>query len=249
MATTLPSGARLEIFDRLDSTSLEARRRFESGRRDSVFIVALEQTAGYGRRGAAWMQQPGDFAGTLVFTETAPTATLGQLSFVAGLAVAEAIESVAAGADLALKWPNDVLSGGGKIAGLLVELLETGPGGALMALGVGVNVVSRPELADYPTARLLDRPGALPPSPADFGRALDAAFDAWRGRWRREGFAPVRLAWLARCAHMGGVVAVRLPHETVTGAFVDLDVDGALVIERDGAPLRIAAGAVLPPRN
>lgn len=247
MSAALASGARLEVFERLDSTSLEARRRVAAGRRDAVFLVALEQTSGYGRRGAAWLQRTGDFAGTLVFAETAPVETLGQISFVAGLAVAQAILDGAPGADVRLKWPNDVLLDGGKAAGLLIELLDAAPGRSLLALGVGVNIVSRPDHLDYPTARLLDLPGVRPPAPDAFARLLDARFDAWRRRWRMEGFAPVRLAWLALCAHMGARMTVRLPLETVSGAFRDLDADGALVIDRNGSPFRIAAGAVLPP--
>lgn len=247
MAPTLASGARLEIFERLDSTNLEARRRVAAGRRDTAFIVALEQTAGYGRRGSAWVQQAGDFAGTIVFRESAPLETLGQVSFVAGLAVAETLEALAPGADIRLKWPNDVLADGGKMAGLLIELLETSAaGGAVLALGIGVNVVSRPAAVDYPTARILDWPGSTTPSPEGLARTLDAAFDGWLRRWRDKGFAPVRLAWLSRCAHMEGRVAVRLPDRVIEGAFRDLADDGALVLEREGALIRVAAGAVMP---
>lgn len=246
MAVLLPSGARLEVFERLDSTSLEARRRAEAGRRDGVFIVALEQTSGYGRRGTAWLQQPGDFAGTLLFEEEAPAESLGQLAFVAGLAAYDAIAAFAPAADLRLKWPNDVLAGGGKIAGLLIELLDVKAGRpALLALGLGVNIVSRPAVADYPTARLLDFSGAAAPKPAEFADAFDRAFGAWRGLWRKQGFAPIRAAWLERAAFLGATITVRAADGDATGRFADLDPAGALVLDCDGTRRLIAAGAII----
>lgn len=246
MAVLLPSGARLEIFEHLDSTSLEARRRAGAGRRDSVFILALEQSAGYGRRGTAWRQQAGDFAGTLLFEEASPVERLGQLSFVAGLAAADAIAGFAPRADPRLKWPNDVLADGGKIAGLLIELLDAAQGRpALLALGLGLNIVSKPEGVDYPTARLLDFAPGSAPKPEDIARAFDTAFLAWRRQWRDKGFAPVREAWLDRAAHLGSVITVRLPDGDATGRFADLDPDGALVLDCDGRRRTIAAGAIL----
>jgi BirA family biotin operon repressor/biotin-[acetyl-CoA-carboxylase] ligase len=246
VAVLLPSGARLEVFERLDSTSFEARRRADAGRRNSVFLVALEQTSGYGRRGTAWLQQPGDFAGTLLFSEDAPADTLGQLAFVAGLAAYDAIAAYAPSAELSLKWPNDVLAEGGKIAGMLIELLDVKPGRpSLLALGLGVNIVSRPEVADYPTSRLLDFSGAAPPRPADFADAFDRAFAAWRGLWRGKGFAPIRFAWLERAAYLGATITVRAADGDATGRFADLDPAGALVLDCDGTRRSIAAGAIL----
>lgn len=246
MAVLLSSGARLEIFERLDSTSLEARRRAEAGRRDSVFILALEQTSGYGRRGTIWLQQPGDFAGTLLFEEDSPAERLGQLSFVAGLAAADAITGIAPGSDIRLKWPNDVLAGGGKIAGILIELFDARPGRpALLGLGLGVNVVSKPEGVDYPAARLVDVVRGEAPKPAEFADAFDGALAAWRRLWRMEGFAPIRAAWLGRAAHLGQTITVRMADGEATGRFADLDQTGALVLHCGGLTKTIAAGAIL----
>lgn len=246
MAHPLPSGARLEIFERLDSTSLEARRRASAGRRESAFIVALEQTSGYGRRGTAWLQQPGDFAGTLVFEDASPIDTLGQLSFVAGLAGADAIAGAAPEADPRLKWPNDILVGGGKIAGILIELLEARPGvPALLALGLGVNVVSKPDGLDYPAARLVDLTDRPAPSPVDLAAAFDRAFDRWRRLWRHHGFGQIRVAWMDRAAHLGERIVIRLPDGEATGRFADLDPAGALILDCGGKRRSIAAGAIL----
>ncbi|MBB5519078.1 biotin--[acetyl-CoA-carboxylase] ligase [Amphiplicatus metriothermophilus] len=247
MAGRLSSGAALEVFETLDSTNREARRRADAGARGPVWLVALEQTAGYGRRGAAWVQAPGDFAGTFLFDAGAPGERLGELSFVAGLAVLDAVESFAPRAALALKWPNDVLAAGGKLAGVLIELLAPP---ALVALGVGANIVSRPEAAAYPTARLLDLMGEdAPPSPQAFAAALDAALDRRRAIWRKEGFAPIRAAWLDRAARLGERIVVNLPDGSVSGVFRDLDKTGALILECADGTRTIAAGTILSGRG
>ncbi|MEQ1931202.1 MAG: biotin--[acetyl-CoA-carboxylase] ligase [Parvularculaceae bacterium] len=245
MKHAVASGAGLSYFETLDSTSAEARRRAEAGARGPLWIVALEQTSGYGRRGAAWESAAGDVAATLLFEPGASAEVLGQLSFVAGLAVAEALAGFATDADVTLKWPNDVLIDGGKIAGILLELIDSRSATApLVALGVGVNVVSRPDNALYPTARLLDFLEEAPPA-LDIVRRFDAAFDRRRRAWLREGFSPVREEFLARAARLGEQIRVQLPNETVEGVFRDIDPSGALVLECGGAERRISAGAIL----
>lgn len=250
MAARLSSGASVEFYETLDSTSAEAKRRAGQGARGPLWIVALEQTAGYGRRGAAWKQAPGDVAATLLFDPRLEAERLGELSFVAALATVEALAGAAPGAPFRLKWPNDILADGGKIAGLLLELVDA-PGaaaGPLVAFGAGVNIVSKPENVDYPTARLLDFLGAsAPPSPAEFVASLDAAMRGWLELWRQEGFPPVRAAWLENAANLGEKIRVRLPGETVEGMFIDLDQSGALVLDCETGRRLIAAGAVLPP--
>jgi BirA family biotin operon repressor/biotin-[acetyl-CoA-carboxylase] ligase len=245
MAVALASGARLEIFDSLDSTSLEAKRRAATGEAGPLWLLALRQTAGYGRRGAPWMQQEGDVAATFLFRETAPSESLPQLSFVAALAVGDAIRRYAPQADISLKWPNDVLAGRGKIAGILLELLGAP---STIALGVGVNVVSSPQGLDYPAARLIDF-AASPPHPRAFVETLDGTLTSWREIWRRQGFAPVRAEWLSRAEGLGRAIRVQLAGEIVEGVFKDLDLDGALILDCDGARRTIAAGAVLAPRE
>lgn len=241
----LTSGAVFVLYERLDSTSLELKRRAEAGARGPIWIAAVEQTGGYGRRGAAWEQAPGDIAASFLFDPRSDRETFGQLSFVAALAATETIARFAPGAPLALKWPNDVLADGGKIAGLLLELIET-PSRPLIALGLGVNIVSKPVLAEYPAARLVDwLSGGAAPSPQDFIAVYDEAFEAWRGRWRDDGFASVRAAWLERAAGKGEKIRVRLPGETLEGVFQDLDSNGALVLECEGETRQVSAGTIV----
>lgn len=243
--TALSSGARLEVFETLDSTSLEAKRRAAAGEAGPLWLVALRQTSGYGRRGARWEQREGDVAATLLFAPSAPAERLPQLSFVAALAVADAVARFAPKAPLSLKWPNDILAGDGKIAGILLELVGAPPVSSRVALGVGVNVVSAPAGLDYPAARLIDFM-ETPPSPSDFVAALDETLGAWSRRWEKDGFADIRSEWLARATGVGGRVRVRLPAETVEGVLIDLDSTGALILDCAGGRRVIAAGAVLP---
>lgn len=263
------SGARLIEFDTLDSTSLEGKRRAGQGERGPVWILAARQTAGYGRRGAAWRQAPGDVAASFLFELGARVGNPGEISFVAGLAVAETISEIAPAAAPRLKWPNDVIAGEGKIAGVLLELV--GAENPVVVMGVGVNIVSKPTGLDYPTARLLDFLGnerrarapdtenaagneAACPNDltgASFGRneflrSLDAAFNRRLALWRKDGFAPVRTAWLDRAAGLGQKIRVRLPHEIIEGIFKDLDQSGALVLDCGGARRFFSAGAALP---
>lgn len=234
----LPSGADLQLFDTLDSTSLEAKRRIEAGENGPRWIVALTQTAGYGRRGRGWEQRTGDFAGTLFFKPESAGENLGQVSFIVALALAAVFDEIAPPKKIKLKWPNDILLDGKKCAGILLENL-----GAHLAIGVGVNIVTAPRDAPYPTARLMDFTEA-PPDPSNFAAALDAHF--WRvyGNWRSLGFEPIRQQWLARAAGVGEEITVRLPNETLTGVFAGLDETGALVLRSAAGKRTIAAGEV-----
>lgn len=246
MARRLSSGARLDIYDQIDSTNREARRRTEAGESGPLWILAGRQTDGYGRRGTAWLQSEGDVAATLLFEPAGAPGAWPQLSLVAAVALADALASFAPGAPISLKWPNDVLLARGKIAGLLLELIATPSGGSVICLGFGVNVVSRPEGVDYPAARLGD---ALedPPTPAAIVERLDEAFSARLADWERSGFESARRDWLARAAGIGAKISVRAPRGNLTGIFRDISAEGALLIETPEGLIPVHAGAISPP--
>ncbi len=233
-----PSGADLLVFDTLDSTSLDAKRRIEAGEAGPRWIIAHKQTAGYGRRGRDWAQREGDFAGTLFFKPEAPADQLGQASFIAALALAETLDQYLPPEKIRLKWPNDALLGGGKCAGILLEKV-----GAFLTIGVGINIVTAPGDTPYPTARLMDHVDA-PPSPEALAAAIDAHF--WRRyrAWRAHGFEPIRQQWLLRAAGLNQEITVRLPTETLKGVFTGIDETGALVLRIAGGKRTIAAGDV-----
>ncbi|GJL94855.1 MAG: biotin--[acetyl-CoA-carboxylase] ligase [Hyphococcus sp.] len=238
-----PSGATVDIFETLDSTSLEARRRLKAGLQPKQWIIAKHQTAGYGRRNRSWEQATGDFAGTLVFSPEAPGERLGQLSFVIALGVASALDEVIKAPEkLTLKWPNDILIEGGKAAGLLLERIDQ-TGGPVVAIGVGVNIVSAPQGLLYPTARLVDF-AATAPSPEALAERIDHHFWVYYDVWLKNGFDRIRIFWLERAAGIGGALTVRLPNEELSGTFEGIDETGALMLQIGSEKRIISAGDV-----
>jgi BirA family biotin operon repressor/biotin-[acetyl-CoA-carboxylase] ligase len=238
-------------LDRVGSTNEELKRLAAMGAPEGLIVVAGEQTAGRGRRERAWASPPGNLYVSVLFRPDRPMRRVIEVGFVAAVAVAETIAArLPAGADVRCKWPNDVLIGGRKTAGILLEATSEADGTALwLALGVGINVVSHPSAAEtaYPSTALRAE-GAGPVTAEDVLSGLAANLDDGYHRWLQDGFAPVRQAWLARAFGRGGSVDVRLDERTtVHGRFLDLDDDGALLLEDDdGRRRRITAGDVFP---
>lgn len=237
--TAWPEGVGREVVEKTDSTNAEALRRAAAGEAGPLWIMAREQTAARGRRGRAWAAPAGNFGATLLLR---PPGDRALRSFVAALALNDALVALTGRAELfALKWPNDVLLAGGKVAGILLEAVN---GGAL-AVGIGVN------LAHAPDAAALE-PGAVRPvalagatgltvSPDELLDALAPAFAAWEDRLVDEGFGPVRAAWLARAARLGETVTARLPDRTLSGRFETIDESGALVLATPGGRMVLPA--------
>jgi BirA family biotin operon repressor/biotin-[acetyl-CoA-carboxylase] ligase len=237
--------ARIIHLDSVDSTNAEALRRARAGERGPLWIVAREQSAGRGRRGAAWMSTQGNLHATLVLTDPAPAAAAPQLGFVAGLAVRDAAVAVAPllAAALALKWPNDLLCRARKISGILIE----GEGNPVtVAVGIGVNCRHHPDATAFPATDFAAEG-------ADVGAAalldhLVAAMQARLTQWNRSaGFAAIRAAWLA-CAHgLAQGMRVRLAERETTGCFETIDDAGRLMLRvGNGELVQIAAGEVFP---
>ncbi len=191
-----------------------------------LWVLARRQTAAKGRRGRVWHMPAGNFAASLVMRPGDAPAQLALRSFVAALALRDALALHVAA--LALKWPNDVLLAGDKVAGILLE----STGGALI-IGIGVNLAAAPA----PDAV---EPGALRPTaladhgvtvtPEDFLTPLAAAFAQWEARFVRDGFDPIRTAWLAHAARLGEQITARTPRDTFTGRFDTVDSAGNLVL-------------------
>jgi BirA family transcriptional regulator, biotin operon repressor / biotin---[acetyl-CoA-carboxylase] ligase len=237
-----PSGAAIEVFETLDSTSLEARRRIEAGETGPCWIIALQQTAGYGRRGRGWVQQTGDFAGTLLIRPEAPLDRLGQLSFVSALAAASALDEIISPDRISLKWPNDVLLDGKKAAGILLEHIAY-QGQARLAIGIGLNIVSAPQGLPYPTARLVDYTADVPSPPALAAR-IDDHFWRYYREWSKNGFSQIRSFWMERAKGVGEEVTVRLPNEEICGVCDGIDETGAMILRLGSGKRIISAGDV-----
>jgi len=237
----------LLVYDRVGSTNDIARELARAGKPDRTLLWAREQTAGRGRRGRVWHSPPGNLYLSLILRPDVPAVRAAQLGFVTALALGDALIDVAGRAlDPRCKWPNDVLVAGRKIAGILLES-ETSVTGQVdfVVIGVGVNIVTMPEDVEYPATSLAAE-GVSGVTAAALVAAFARRLDRWERRWRRAGFAPVRNAWLDRAAGLGEDIRVRLERSTLVGRFLDLDEDGALVLDGPDGARRIAAGEVCP---
>jgi BirA family transcriptional regulator, biotin operon repressor / biotin---[acetyl-CoA-carboxylase] ligase len=234
-----PQGYSRLVYAELDSTNEEARRLALAGEVGPVWIMAKRQSAGRGRRGRAWQTEEGNLATTLLLRSDAPQAITGQLSFAAALAVAEMASQFAPDAAIAVKWPNDVLADGRKLAGILLE-----GGSGWLAIGIGVNLAGHPEGTEFP-ATSLRQSGIAAPSPEEALSVLAARFAHWYAVWMTDGFETLRGAWLARAKGVGAHIRARLAsHETREGVFEGIDASGALLLNEGGQVRAIAAGEV-----
>jgi BirA family biotin operon repressor/biotin-[acetyl-CoA-carboxylase] ligase len=235
-------------FDELDSTNAEARRRAEAGERGPVWLMARRQIAGVGRRGRAWDSGEGNLTATLLLTLDKPVAEVAQLAFVAGLAAWTAITVCVPATAVTLKWPNDVLIEGRKVCGMLIESGPAATGETWAAVGVGINLAGHPEAVERPAtavANHLSSDVSRAPSPGEAMAILAETFDVTLDLWLSQGFEPIRQAWLARAAGLGGPCTARLERETVSGVAEGLDAGGALLLRLpDGMLRRITAGDV-----
>ncbi|MGH6943218.1 MAG: biotin--[acetyl-CoA-carboxylase] ligase [Geminicoccaceae bacterium] len=242
----LPKGFSLETFDRVGSTNDELRRLAEAGAAARLVVMAREQIRGRGRYGRAWASPPGNLYASVLLRPDRPMAEAAQLSLVASLALAEALEALApVGSELKVKWPNDVLLRGGKTAGLLLEGAPPSDGqAAWVIIGSGVNIVSCPRDTPYPATCLRDA-GFANLEPLSVLEAYLRALDEWLARWEGAGFGPIRDTWRARSLGLGGEIRLRLKDGDLFGRFVDLSDTGALLLEQRGGKRReIAAGDV-----
>lgn len=238
-------------LDCVDSTSEEAGRRARQGARQGTLVWALEQSAGRGRRGRVWLSPIGNLYCSLVLRPTCPVADVAQLGFVAGLALAEAAEAVLPeGRTVSCKWPNDILVGGRKVAGILLDASSIGSECCeWVVIGMGINVRwhPRPDEAQFP-ATALAAEGAVDLQPARFLEVLAAFLLDELVRWREQGFAAVRSNWLRRAFGLHQVVNVRLHDRLLHGTFTGLDTCGAMILSSADGPHVVTAGDVVSVR-
>lgn len=238
-------GFGLRAYPTIGSTNAEAFALAREGATGPLWVVSSEQSAGRGRRGRPWATSRGNLAASLLLRASAPAATVASLGFVAGLAVERALRRCCGDAvAFSLKWPNDVLADGAKVAGILLETEGNAERDRPVVIGIGVNVVAAPGDVPYPATSLR----ALG-CPADAGAVFEALSEAWlvaAAIWDDgRGFAAIRRAWLAAASGVGGPIAVRSGAETWRGTFETIDERGQLVLLTEaGARRAIAAGDV-----
>jgi len=243
-----PEGYGRRVLQSVDST-LDEAARIGAGLHGPEWILAHRQTRGRGRRGRAWAGPAGNFTATLVlFPEGGPGQAVLR-SFVAAVAVLDACVVLCGRSDgFALKWPNDVLLNGGKLAGILLESAGAGGAVARLCIGIGVNLVAAPSGQEI-EARAL-RPVSLVSEtgisvdPETFLTHLAASYARYEQQFARFGFSPIRTAWLAHAARLGQVITARTGKDEFTGTFEDVDENGNLVLLTPRERMRIPAADV-----
>ncbi|MEM6939818.1 MAG: biotin--[acetyl-CoA-carboxylase] ligase [Pseudomonadota bacterium] len=225
-----PEGYNRRVYDTVASTLSEAARLIPD-LAGPTWIMALQQTAARGRRGRSWSTPHGNFASTLVMRRKEDPGTAALRSFVASLALFRALEAVTGRPDsFALKWPNDVLLKGGKVAGILLETT-----GEHLVIGIGVNLLHAPEpevleKGALPAVSLARDLGQRVPA-EDLLDALATAYAELDAQFTFQGFAPIRRGWLARAARLGEVITARTMRDAITGTFEDVDETGNLILK------------------
>lgn len=240
------AGYRLVTFDQIGSTNSEAMARARAGERGPMWFVTPEQTAGRGRRHRAWVAPRGNLASSVLETIDVAPAVAATLGFAAGLALEEALRLIAGSATIrfALKWPNDVLAGQAKLAGILLEAEAVAGGGLAVVVGMGTNVVAAPEGTPTP-ATSLHTLGVESRAEALF-EVLSDSWAEFRGIWDHgRGFGEIRRRWLALAAGIGQPVAVHTGNATVSGIFDTIDDAGCMIVKiGTGDRIPISAGDV-----
>ncbi|MDR3470931.1 MAG: biotin--[acetyl-CoA-carboxylase] ligase [Devosia sp.] len=256
------AGYRLASFDDVGSTNTEALAAATAGDPGGIWFAARQQTAGRGRRGRPWQNPYGNLAASLLIVPEADPAVAATLGFVAGVALNQALGRILPaglvrigidGADgeidgsharIALKWPNDVLADGAKLAGILLEAQKRPDGRHAIVIGIGVNVVAAPQGLPYPAVSLADLGASL-----DAAGVFEALSDAWVesfSLWRDgHGIAAVLAQWRGAAAGIGAPVAVSSNAGVVRGIFETIDEAGRLIVRaEDRRLIAISAGDV-----
>jgi BirA family transcriptional regulator, biotin operon repressor / biotin---[acetyl-CoA-carboxylase] ligase len=243
-------GREILFLDETDSTNLRAHEQGEAGGRDGLVIIADRQTAGKGRLGRQWQSPPAvNFYASVLLRPTFLPRQAPQLTFLSAVATVRAVQEVA-GLPARVKWPNDVLVGGRKIAGLLNEMSAETERINYVILGIGVNLNMRaeqfPEELRYPATSVLLETGA-PVSRNTFGRALLRHLDSLYTLYLAEGFLPLRRAWEAHFDLVGRPVEVDFRGTVLQGLVNGIDEEGALLLQRSGGQVeKVLAGDVRP---
>jgi len=238
---------KVETFATIDSTNAEAKRRATAGQRGPLWLRAETQSCGIGRGGRTWHSPAGNLYATFLTPFAGDIGNAALMSFVACLAVAETLDHFLKQKEqnrVTLKWPNDALLDGKKIAGVLLEA-----GGETdkrwLTIGIGINLSHKPDDARWPPIALAEVADA--PTPPDALTVLAERLEHWQSHFEMEGFAPIREAWLSRAARLGERIEARLASANHSGIFEGIGEDGALLLAADEGDLRIAAADIYFP--
>jgi BirA family transcriptional regulator, biotin operon repressor / biotin---[acetyl-CoA-carboxylase] ligase len=242
----LPHWRHLALGD-VGSTNDLALAAARSGDEGQLWITAERQLSGRGRRGRAWVSEPGNLyaSALLVLAKPDPTA-LGSLPLVAGLALHDALSRIAPqhAPALGLKWPNDLLLGKAKLAGILLEGTVLPDARHAVVLGFGVNLAHAPTGTAFPATTLASHGAEVAPSVLlpHLALSLNAMLETWNDG---KGLAAIVALWRKLAVGLGQPIRVNLPDQSLEGRFADIDPHGYLLLDTGPAGLlRIAAGDV-----
>jgi BirA family transcriptional regulator, biotin operon repressor / biotin---[acetyl-CoA-carboxylase] ligase len=247
LAASAGAGAfRLRVFETIGSTNDAALAAARAGSSDRCWFVARAQTAGRGRQGRIWISPSGNLYASLLLLDAAPMGVAPQLGFVAGVALAHALRPlVAEDARLKLKWPNDILFDGAKLAGILLEGTSLPAGGFASVIGIGVNCNSYPRDLTYP-ATALSQTGAAAATAQEVFLRLSGEIAHWLGVFAAgKGFSAIRREWLALAGGLGEPIKVATPAQHFEGRFQTIDATGRLLLQNETGVITIDAGDVI----
>ncbi len=228
MGIILPDAYDLIKLDSVDSTNLLAQKYIEEGRVEGpLVIVADEQTHGRGRYDRQWVSTKGNLYCSIVLKVNRPIVQLSQLSFVVALAVAEAIGEEQ---KVSVKWPNDILVDGKKVAGILVQSFNIAKNRADIVIGIGCNIISYPEKTDFPATSLKKEKMAVSRDALveKIVTALEKHYSIWLS-----GFVGIKQLWLTKCAHLDKEIVVKGKNYQQKGIFRGISEIGELLLECD----------------
>jgi BirA family transcriptional regulator, biotin operon repressor / biotin---[acetyl-CoA-carboxylase] ligase len=250
----ITAGYRLAAFDQIGSTNAEAMARARDGERGPIWFVTSEQTAGRGRRHRPWSAPRGNLASSILEVIDVAPAVAATLGFAAGLALEAALQKVSVEASLrsagsdqmkfSLKWPNDVMAGPQKLAGILLEAEVVAGDRLAVVVGIGTNVIAAPEGTPTPATSLAALGVHI--GAEELFAVLSDSWAEFHAIWDQgRGFGEIRRLWLERAAGLGQPVAIRSGDSTVEGTFDTIDEQGCMIVRAsDGKRFPIAAGDV-----
>ena len=241
----MPLPFRIVLLDQVDSTNRIALEHASAGEAGPLWVVARRQTAGRGRSGRQWASEPGNLYASLLVQPGCPPPVVPQVSLVSGVAVLEAFKQVLAGREIALrlKWPNDVLIGQAKCAGILAESMTDGEAISVV-IGIGINLAWYPAGLGRAATSLAEHGAHVSPEAMldKLAPAMQHWLEAWRGG---AGFQVIRQAWLDRAGPIGEACSVNTGAERLEGRFLGLDSAGALLMQdNEGRQRSIGFGDV-----
>lgn len=238
--------------DELASTNTEAGRLIARGEQGPLWITAKSQTAGRGRNGRSWLPASGNLYASFVVTLWCEPQEVGQLSILAGAALAKAVATLHAkdtetAAAPSLKWPNDLMFDQAKAGGILVETTRHASGALSCIIGMGVNILEAPAIEDRPAISLAAAGYAPIPPEALLGRIDQQLRTGFAQLARHDGFSEIKTQWLSHAIPIGSPISVKAAGRRYEGAFAGIGEDGALLLKQGDRQITLTFGDVSQP--